>query len=77
MIEPSDAEKAEWPDATREYVAALEGEVERLRSFIKSIDDEWIAFDAADADEWNDGYEDALGDMAKRARAALKGTDHD
>lgn len=60
----------------RERIAALEGEVERLRSFIKSIDEEWIAFDAADADEWNDGYEDALGDMAKRARAALKGTEN-
>ena len=33
MVEPSDAERAEWPDATREYVEhleALEAKNERL-----------------------------------------------
>lgn len=31
MIEPSNAEKAEWSDVTRDYVHALEAEIERLK----------------------------------------------
>lgn len=31
MIEPSNAEQAEWPDTTRDYVTALQAENEKLR----------------------------------------------
>lgn len=30
MVEPSDAERSEWPDATRSYVEALEAENAKL-----------------------------------------------
>ena len=47
-------------------------EIGRLRAFIKSIDDAWIENEAADEDEWNDGYEDCLAEWAKKARQTLK-----
>lgn len=31
MVEPSEAERSEWPDATRAYVEALEDRVEEFR----------------------------------------------
>lgn len=50
--------------AEREKVAGL---VEALQSLIR----DWEQNDAADEDEWSDGYEDALADVARKARAAL------
>ena len=34
MIEPSAAERSEWPDATRAYVEALETRLDELESAI-------------------------------------------
>ena len=52
-------------------IFALAQEIEKLRAFIKSIDEDWVAFEPAEQDEWNDGYEDCLADMAAKARNEL------
>ncbi len=51
MIEPSDSERAAWPDATREYVEALEADNDRLREIAKGIDDggHWYSQQTMDA----------------------------
>lgn len=38
---------------------------------LHAINDEWIKYDPANEDEWSDGYEDALGEMAKQCRETL------
>lgn len=40
MIEPSNAEQAEWPDTTRDYVTALQAENEKLRELLVECD--WL-----------------------------------
>ena len=37
MIEPSDVERSEWPEATVDYVYELEAKVERLRELLIRI----------------------------------------
>jgi hypothetical protein len=40
-VEPSDFERADWPDATRDYVEALENAVEALQSAPRSPAQVW------------------------------------
>lgn len=61
---------AEYRNST---VAKLTADIIRLRSFIKSIDDDWVANTSDDDDEWSDGYEDCLAEYAKKARSVLDG----
>lgn len=44
MTEPSDAEQATWPDATRDYVHSLEAQIERLRAVLTR----WSEYDDID-----------------------------
>lgn len=63
MIEPSNAERAEWSDVTRDYVHALEAEIERLREALRMI-----AYHIRDE---NDPYEEDYWGCRSIARAAL------
>ena len=47
MIEPSNAERADWPDATRAYVEALEQMTMDLATAITALDN------AADGNYWH------------------------
>lgn len=47
LVEPSNAEQADWPDCTRDYVAALSCEVERLKTRLERTRPE---FDRDDLD---------------------------
>lgn len=59
--------------ARQQSTEKLIHEITRLRGFIKSIDDDWIANNPAGDDDWNDGYEDCLSDYALKARKILGG----
>lgn len=52
-------------------VVALESANARLSGFTQGIISEWTQY-SSDESEYEDGYEDALADCAKRARDALR-----
>lgn len=62
MIEPSDAEQATWPDATRDYVHALAARIERLRAALTQIasgnvfETAFPTLESITAPELEDGY---------------------
>ena len=39
LIEPSDTERAEWPEATKDYVFELEGFYDAVKPLIKEFED--------------------------------------
>lgn len=42
MIEPSDAERSMWPEATVDYVAALEARVSSLEAIARRVESWWL-----------------------------------
>lgn len=42
MVEPSDAERSEWPAATADYVSALEARVQRLEAVARRVEAWWL-----------------------------------
>lgn len=82
LVEPSDAERSQWPDATNSYVSGLEGAyaalvadnarmVKRERELVKALERiEKCAF-VSHGGHWNGGENPIL-----IARQALSGANH-
>lgn len=68
IIEPSNAERANWPDATMQFVLALEEDNDRLRSALREI------VDASNSDVASGGemfWAEAVGPAVDKAERLL------
>lgn len=57
--------------ALRDTIAKLEAENERQRACLEDIIGTWERNKTKPDDEWEDGYEDALAECARKCRGAL------
>lgn len=70
IIEPSNAEQMNWPDATVQFVLALEADNDRLRSALQEI------VDASNSDVASGGemfWAEAVGPAVYKAACLLAG----